>query len=66
MGLGMPKYQSAWNRFKMDVCVGLVDTNSTQLERAQTDTVCKIYRGLFVFSNRQKLITVQSVQSLQC
>jgi hypothetical protein len=39
MGPGRPKNQSAQNGFKMDMCVGLVDTNPTQLERAQTDVV---------------------------
>jgi hypothetical protein len=32
MGPGRPKNQSAQNLFKTDVCVGLVDTNPTQLE----------------------------------
>jgi hypothetical protein len=62
MGPGRPKNQSAQNRFKMDVCVGLVDTNPTQLERAQTDIVCERYRDLFVFPNMQNFLTVQSVQ----
>jgi hypothetical protein len=54
MGPGRPKNQSAQNGFKTDVCVGLVDTNPTQLERAQTDIVCERYHGLFISSNRQK------------
>jgi hypothetical protein len=45
-----------------DVCVGLVDTNPMQLERAQTDIVCSRYRDLFILPNRQKMMTVQSVQ----
>jgi hypothetical protein len=62
MGLGRPKYKSAQNGFKMDVCVGLVDTNPTQLERAQTDVVCERYRDLFIWSNMQnKMLTVQFV-----
>jgi len=61
-GLGRPKNQSAQNHFKMDVCTGHVITNPMQLERAQTYTVCERYRGLFVLSNMQKLMTVQSIQ----
>jgi hypothetical protein len=54
MGPGRPKNQSSQNGFKMDVCVGLVDTNPTQLEWAQTDVVCSRYRDLFIWPNRQK------------
>jgi hypothetical protein len=47
----------------MDVCVGLVDTNPMQLERAQTDVVCSRYHVLFILPNRQKkMMTLQSVQ----
>jgi hypothetical protein len=66
MGLRRPEKQSAHNVFKTDVCIGPVDTNPTQLERDQTDTICERYRGLFVLSNKQKLMIVQSVQSAQC
>jgi hypothetical protein len=62
MGLGRPKNQSAQNGFKMDMCVGLVDMNPTQLERAQTDVVCQ---DIAICSFRQtckKMLTVQSVQ----
>jgi hypothetical protein len=54
LGLGRPKNQSSHNGFKTDVCIGLIDTNPTQLERAQTDIVCSRYRDLFIFPNRQK------------
>jgi hypothetical protein len=54
MGLGRPKNQSAQNGFKTDVCVGLIDTNPTQLEWDQTNVVCEIYHSLFVSPNRQK------------
>jgi hypothetical protein len=60
MGLGRPKNQSAQNGFKMDMCVGIVDTNPTQLERAQTDVVCPRYHDLFIFPNMQNLMIVQS------
>jgi hypothetical protein len=53
MGLGRPKNQSAQNHLKMDVCVGLIVTNPTQLERAQTNVVCEIYHDLFVLPNMQ-------------
>jgi hypothetical protein len=66
MDLRRPKKQSAHNVFKTDVCIGPVEMNPTQLERAQTDTVCDRYRGLFILSNKQKLMIVQSVQSAQC
>jgi hypothetical protein len=46
----------------MDVCIGLVDTNPTQLEWAQTNIVCSSYGDLFIFPNMQKMMTVQSVQ----
>jgi hypothetical protein len=63
MDPGRTKTQSAQNGFKMDVCVVLVDTNPTQLERSQTNIVCERYHGMFVSSNRQKiLLTVHSVQ----
>jgi hypothetical protein len=39
MGSGRTKNKSAQHRFKMDVCVGLIDLNPTQLEWAQTDVV---------------------------
>jgi hypothetical protein len=58
MGLGRPKNQSAHNGFKMDMCVGLIDTNPMQLERAQTDTICERYHVLFILSNMQKLMIV--------
>jgi hypothetical protein len=48
MGLGRPKNKSAQNIFKMNMCVGLIYTNSSQLERAQTGILCETYRGLFV------------------
>jgi hypothetical protein len=54
MGLGRPKNQSAQNGFKMDVCIGLIDMNPTQLEQAQIDTVCERYRSLFILSNMKK------------
>jgi hypothetical protein len=38
-----PKNQSSHNGFKMEVCVGLIDTNLMQLEQAQTDIVCSLY-----------------------
>jgi hypothetical protein len=67
MGPGRPKNQSAQNGFKKDVCLGLVDMNPTQLERAQTDIVCERYRDLFVLSNRQKFVdcTVRTVLTWQ-
>jgi hypothetical protein len=39
MGPGRPKTKSDQNGFKMDVCIGLVDMNPTQLERAQIGVV---------------------------
>jgi len=39
MGSRRPTNQSAQNLFKTDVCIGLIDTNPTQLEWAQTDVV---------------------------
>jgi hypothetical protein len=53
MGPGRPKNQNVHNLFKMDVCIGIVHTNPTQLEWAQKDTVCERYRDLFVFPNKQ-------------
>jgi hypothetical protein len=59
---------------KQDVCVDLVVMNPTQLERAQTDTVCERYRVLFVLPNMQNFddcivhtvltwqLTVQAIQ----
>jgi len=41
MGLGRPKNQNSQNHFKSDMCEGLVVTNPTQLERAQTYIVCQ-------------------------
>jgi hypothetical protein len=37
MGPGKPKNKSAQNGFKIDVCVGLINMNPTQLERYQTN-----------------------------
>jgi hypothetical protein len=48
----------------MDVCVGLIDMNPTQLEQAQTDIVCSSYDDLFIFPNRQKKMLI--VESIQC
>jgi hypothetical protein len=63
MGPGRPKNQSAQNGFKMDVCVGLVDTNPTQLERAQTERrMLKISRSVHFSKHAKKMMTVQSVQ----
>jgi hypothetical protein len=63
MGPGRPKNKSAQNVFKMDMCVGLIDTNPTQLERAQTDILCERYRSLCSFRQTgKKMLTVQSVQ----
>jgi hypothetical protein len=56
MGLGRPKIQSSHNRFKTEVCVGLIIMNSTQLERDQTDTVCEIYCDIFVLPNKQNFV----------
>jgi hypothetical protein len=42
MVLGRPKNKSDYNGIKTDVCIGLIDTNPTQLEWAQTNVVCKI------------------------
>jgi hypothetical protein len=53
MGPGRPKNQISQNGFKTDMCVGLIDTNRTQLERDQTDVVFSRYHGLFVSSNRK-------------
>jgi hypothetical protein len=62
-GSERPKNQSAHNIIKKDVCVGLVDTNPTQLERAQTDVVCSRYGDLFILPNKQKkTMTEQFVQ----
>jgi hypothetical protein len=55
MGPGRPKNQSSHIGLKKKLCVGLIDTNPTQLEWAQTDVVCSIYHDLFVFPNRQKV-----------
>jgi hypothetical protein len=75
MGPGRPKNQSSQNGFKTDMCVGLVDTNPTQIEQAQTNIVRERYRGLFISPNMQKNVdcivctmltwklTVQVVQS---
>ena len=67
MGLGRTKNKSAHNLFKKNVCVGLVITNPTQLEQAQMDTICEIYRDLFVFPNRQNFVdcTVHKVLTWQ-
>jgi hypothetical protein len=63
MGPGRPKNHSAHNHFKTDVCVGLVVTNPTKLERAQTETICEIYHGLFVLPNMNFFVdcTVRTV-----
>jgi hypothetical protein len=53
MGPRRLKNKSSQNRFKTDMCVDLMVTNPTQLERAQTDTIYEIYRNLFVFPNMQ-------------
>jgi hypothetical protein len=51
----------------MDVCVGLIDTNPTQLEWAQMDIVCSHYGESVHFSKQaKKMMTVQSIQSIQC
>jgi hypothetical protein len=55
LGLGRPKHKISQNGFKTDVCVGLVDTNPTQLEWAQTDVICSRYHDLFIFPNKQKV-----------
>jgi len=52
MGSGRPKNKSPHNGFKTGMCVGIVDTNPTQLEWAQMDVVCERYHGLFVLSNK--------------
>jgi hypothetical protein len=39
MGPGRPKNQISHNGFKIDLCVGLADTNLTQLKWDQTDVV---------------------------
>jgi hypothetical protein len=54
MGPRRPKNQTSQNGFKKGVCVGLVNINPTQLERAQTDIVCKRYHGMFAWTNKQK------------
>jgi hypothetical protein len=56
MGPGRPKNQISHNHFKMDVCIGLVVTNPTQLEWDQTDIVCERYHVLFVLSNKQNFV----------
>jgi hypothetical protein len=38
----------------MDLCVGLVDMNPTQLEQAQMDVICSRYGDLFILPNKQK------------
>jgi hypothetical protein len=53
LGPRRPKNKTSQNGFKTDVCVGLVDTNPMQLERAQMDVVCSKYHGLFIWPNRQ-------------
>ena len=66
MGPRRPKTQSDENGFKTDVCVGLVDTNPTQLEQAQTYVVCERYRDLFVLPNMQNFAdyTVCTVRTM--
>ena len=54
MGPGRPKNKSSRNGFKTDMCIGLVDTNPTQLEWAQTNVVCSRYDDLFIFPKMQK------------
>jgi hypothetical protein len=39
MGPRRPKNQSSHKHFKRGVCIDLIVTNPTQLERAQTDVV---------------------------
>jgi hypothetical protein len=39
MGPRRPKNKSAQNGFKTDVCVGIVDKNPMQLERAQMNVI---------------------------
>jgi hypothetical protein len=51
IGPGRTKNKSDQNRFKMDVCVGLVITNPTQIEQDETYIVCKLYHDLFIFPN---------------
>jgi hypothetical protein len=51
-------------------CVGLVVTNPTQFEWAQTNTICERYRGLFVLPNKQNfddcaVCTVRTVLTWQ-
>jgi hypothetical protein len=59
MGRGRSKIKSSHNGFKTNVYIGLIDTNPTQLERAQTDILCERYHVLFVSSNKQnKLLNV--------
>jgi hypothetical protein len=60
MGPGRPKNQSARNGLKMDMYVGLVDMNPTQLERAQTNVICSRYRDLFILPKRQKIVDCTS------
>jgi hypothetical protein len=65
MGLGRPKNKSSQNGFKTYMCVGLIDTNPTQLEWAQTKVICEIYHYLLVFPHKQNLMIVQSIQFVQ-
>jgi hypothetical protein len=53
MGPGRPKNKSAQNGLKTGVCIDLVDTNPTHLERAQMNVIFSIYRGMFITSNMQ-------------
>jgi hypothetical protein len=66
IGPGRPKNQSSQNGFKTDVCIGLVVTNPMQLERAQTNTICEVITVCLYFQTGKILMTVQSVQFVQC
>jgi hypothetical protein len=59
MGLRKALKKCYQNGFKMDVCVSLVNTNPTQLERAQTNVVCSGYGYLFGLPNMQKVNQVK-------
>jgi hypothetical protein len=44
------------------MCIGLIDTNPTQLERAQTTSYANISRSVHFAKHAKKMMTVQSVQ----
>jgi hypothetical protein len=46
--------------------IGLVDMKPMQLEWAQMDVICSRYRDMFIFPYRKKMMTVQSIQFVQC